>query len=228
MSNPLDHLADVVALSQKHCARPIQAMLAYATPNNFIGTVIDGYTPELTDFALMTNDSAAALCEVQNTLLKNHNLGLLIYDSYRPKRAVSHFVRWSKEPVLDNAQGCFELERKQIHYPRIDKARMFELGYIAENSQHCYGHTVDLVLIDETGKEPNLGACFDYMDELSHDTATAADIGEEAFRNRKILREAMLAHGFVAYPREFWHFNFKNKLIQDPIDIAITADLKGL
>jgi D-alanyl-D-alanine dipeptidase len=228
LSSPLENLTDVVALSKKQCSRPILAHLAYATPDNFIGQIIDGYTPDVTDFAMMTKDAAVALCEVQNTLLKTHNLGLLIYDSYRPKRAVKHFVRWSTEPVLDNAQGRLELTRKKIHYPHIEKEKMFELGYVAEDSQHCYGHTVDLVLIDEQGCELDLGACFDYMDKLSHDTATENDIGIDALQNRNILSQAMQQHGFLPYRFEFWHFSFKNKMINEPIDIEITETLRGL
>jgi D-alanyl-D-alanine dipeptidase len=224
----LTQLVDVVALSQKKCSRPIQALLAYATPENFIGRVIDGYTPGLTNFALLTKNAAEALCAVQNTLLTNHNLGLLIYDSYRPKRAVRDFVKWSSAPVNDDAAGRFELQRKAVHYPNIEKARMFELGYVAEDSQHCYGHTVDLVLIDENGVELDLAACFDFMDVLSHSTATAADIGDEAFKNRTILAETMKSHGFMSYPNEFWHYNFNEKTINEPIDIFITPDLQGL
>jgi D-alanyl-D-alanine dipeptidase len=231
MPKSAEHLAqliDVVALSQKICDRPIKAFLAYATPENFIGRVIDGYTPDLTHFALLTKDAAIALCEVQNALLKNHNLGLLIYDSYRPKRAVRDFVQWSAAPVGNDAQGKFELQRKEVHYPNIEKARMFELGYVAEDSQHCYGHTVDLVLIDENGTELDLGACFDFMDKKSHLSATEKDIGKEAMKNRGILSDAMLSQGFVAYPNEFWHYNYKTKVIHEPIDVFITPALEGL
>jgi D-alanyl-D-alanine dipeptidase len=131
-------------------------------------------------------------------------------------------------PVNDDEQGRFELQRKDVHYPNIEKAKMFELGYVAEDSQHCYGHTVDLVLIDENGTELDLGACFDFMDEISHSTATAEKIGSEAFKNRTILAETMKNHGFVSYPFEFWHYNFKEKTIHEPIDIFITEELQGL
>ncbi|MES2218796.1 MAG: M15 family metallopeptidase [Pseudomonadota bacterium] len=221
--NYLNHLTDVGALSTKNCSRPIQVKLAYATPENFIGRPIKGYTPGVTDIALMTRDAAASLCEVQNELTQQH-LGLLIYDSYRPRRAVLDFVEWSKLPVAND----FELTRKAIHYPHIAKADMFELGYVSANSQHCYGHTVDLVLIDEKGNELNHGACFDFMDKLSHLDVTAQQIGEEALHNRNLLASTMRKFGFLTYPYEFWHFNFNNKMINDPMDIAITADLKGL
>jgi D-alanyl-D-alanine dipeptidase len=224
----LNQLIDVCALSQQHCSRPILANLVYATPENFIGRPIQGYEPGVTDFALLTKPAAIALCQVQNALLKEHDMGLLIWDSYRPKQAVRDFMAWSNQPVGDDAQGRYELERKAIHYPRIEKNQMFDLGYVAEDSQHCYGSTVDLVLIDKEGKLLDLGACFDFMDELSHYTATAKEIGEEAIRHRGILSGAMLAYGFKLYPNEFWHFDFKEKPITEPMDFAITRVLKGL
>lgn len=224
----LSQLVDVIALSEKHCQRPIQAHLAYATPNNFVGRIVNGYTPDLTDLALMTKNAAEALCQVQNDLLKNHNLGLLIYDSYRPKRAVLDFVAWSTEPVKNDTSGQHELKMKEKHYPHIEKNQLFELQYVAEDSEHCYGHTVDLVLIDTHGKELDLGACFDYMDKLSHYTATADEIGETAIRHREILSSTMQKYQFIPYPFEFWHFSFGDKMITEPMDIAITPDLKGL
>jgi zinc D-Ala-D-Ala dipeptidase len=224
MSNSiLNQLTDVGALSKKNCSRPIQVQLAYATPENFIGRPIDGYIPGVTDIALMTNDAAVALCQVQNELVRQ-GYGLLIYDSYRPQRAVRDFVQWSKQPVA----GDFELARKTIHYPRIEKRAMFELGYVSAESQHCYGHTVDLVLVDAAGKELNHGACFDFMDPLSHLDVTAAQIGAEALQTRQILATAMQKYGFLTYPYEFWHFNFNNKLVNEPVDVVISTELKGL
>jgi PhoPQ-activated pathogenicity-related protein/D-alanyl-D-alanine dipeptidase len=226
--NHLDQLVDVIALSKKKCVRPIQAHLAYATKDNFVGQIIDGYTPGLTDVALMTKDAANALCEVQNDLVKHHGVGLMIYDSYRPREAVLHFVRWSKEPVPDNADGAHELARKKLHYPDIDKPSLFKLGYVSDNSQHSFGHTVDLVLIDKHGKELNHGTRFDFMGELSHYTATKEEIGAEAIKNRLTLTSTMEKHGFVRYPQEYWHFSYQNKAIQEPINIKITPNLKGL
>jgi len=224
----LAQLVDVIALSKKSCERPMLANLVYATKKNFIGRPIAGYTPGVTDFALLTRDSAIALCQVQNELLEKYNYGLLIYDTYRPKSAVLDFMQWSKQPVSDDADGHCELERKQKHYPHIEKNRLFALGYLSETSQHCFGHTVDLVLIDKEGAELNLGARFDFMDEISHLSATAKEIGEEAMRNRHILTSTMEKYGFASYVYEFWHFSYCEKAIADPMDITITADLKNL
>jgi PhoPQ-activated pathogenicity-related protein/D-alanyl-D-alanine dipeptidase len=224
----LNDMVDVIALSKKECSRPIHAHLEYATNKNFVGTYIDGYTPGLTDFALMTKSAAAALIEVQKELNKEYDLGLLIYDSYRPQRAVHHFVRWSGEPVPAGDAGAHELERKKLQYPDIEKSQMFKLGYVSDDSQHCYGHTVDLVLIDKHGKELDHGSRFDFMGTESHYTATADVIGEKAVANRLLLEKVMVKHGFIAYPYEYWHFSYKDKTFQKPIDIMITPELKGL
>lgn len=228
MQKALSQLIDVIALSQKECERPILANLAYASRDNFLGQIVEGYTAGVADFTLMTRDAAAALCQVQDELTQNFQLGLLILDAYRPKRAVHHFVRWASEPVPSGEPGQHELKRKDIHYPHIEKNQLFDLGYVAYDSQHCYGHTVDLVLIDREGNEIDLGACFDYMDELSHVTVTAEEIGIDAHRARHILSEAMRKFGFVPYPKEFWHFSFAEKAISEPIDIVITPNLRSL
>lgn len=112
----------------------------------------------------------------------------------------------------------------------MDKSTFFELGYVAEDSGHCYGNTVDLVLIDSNGKKLPMGSCFDYMDKASHITATAVEIGEEAYENRKILSEAMVKFGFNTYEEEYWHFShggISGREIQDPLDIPITTEMKG-
>jgi D-alanyl-D-alanine dipeptidase len=36
-------------------------------------------------------------------------------------------------------------------------------------------------------------------------------ITEQQFKNRMILRKAMLAHGFKAMPTEWWHFTLKDE-----------------
>lgn len=219
-------LINVIALSERRCKHPMQAYLKYATAKNFVGRVIDGYEPDLTDLALLTPKAADMLCHVQNELNSQHNLGLLIYDAYRPKRAVQDFVLWSRLP----ANSEYELERKAKHYPNIEKNQLFELGYVVEDSNHCYGNTVDLVLIDlQNGNKLDMGARFDYMDERSHITTDSEIIGEEAYQNRNILSTAMQKFNFQPYYAEFWHFTHGGKEgreVIEPLDIPINEALR--
>src|SRR5579883_153689 len=222
------NLIDTVALSKKICDQPIQCQLAYTTANNFLGRIVNGYHQDAFDICLLTPKAAHALCQVQNELIHNHELGLLVFDAYRPRRAVKDFMQWSKAPPASD----FELQRKKLHYPHIEKNQLFDLGYVAEDSNHCYGNTVDLVLIDlQTKKILNMGDIFDYMDPLSHITNTENEIGAEAYQNRQILRDAMEKHGFHPYQYEFWHYCHggpKGREVEGPLDIEITANLKGI
>lgn len=219
------NLVDVTALSQKLCTHPITVKLAYATVDNFIGRVIDGYSADVTDLCLMTPKAAYALCKVQNDLLENHQLGLFVYDSYRPLRAVKDFAQWFTQPIANET----ELTRKAIHYPNLKKTDLGPLGYIAEEvSRHNFGHAVDVTLIDPKTQQPlNLGTCFDFFDPLSHTNAPQHKIGIEAYQNRLILSATMQRHHFVPYQFEFWHFDYQICESNTPIDLPITDKLKN-
>lgn len=226
MLNPAELLVDVIKLSRVRCQQPIRGQLAYATPENFLGRIVEGYHPEASDVCLMTRQAAEMLCKVQNQLIEmQHNVGLFIFDAYRPLRAVKDFAKWFSEPPVNS----YELARKEIHYPHLAKNQLSVHGYVAGDvSRHCFGSTVDLSLMHlATGQLLNMGACFDYFDTLSHPSATLEEIGEEAFANRILLSTAMQNFGFMPYEKEYWHFDAERE-IETPIDIEITPALRGM
>jgi D-alanyl-D-alanine dipeptidase len=192
--------------------------LKYATSENFLGRPVAGYNPGAKNLCLLAPNAAHALCQVQSYLNNEHQLGLIIYDAYRPLRAVKDFYQWIREPATEN-----ELARKAIHYPHITKAELPELGYIADDvSRHCFAGTVDLSLVRLSDhNELNMGAVFDYFDSLSHDDVGADLIGEEAFQNRQLLKHAMEKFGFNIYQYEYWHFDYREQEINQPLDIVI-------
>jgi len=79
------NLIDVIELSKKICEAPIQAELAYATPRNLVGRPLNGYHTNALDICLLTPKAAEALCHVQNEITKHHQMGLFVYDTYRPR-----------------------------------------------------------------------------------------------------------------------------------------------
>ena len=100
--------------------------------------------------------------------------GLLLWDGYRPQRAVDCFLRWSQQPE--------DGRTKLRHYPNIDRPEMFEQGYVAAKSGHSRGGTVDLTLYDlATGELAPMGGDHDLMDPVSHHGAT----GNHASRSEK-------------------------------------------
>ncbi len=221
----LSILCDVIALSKKRCLSPIQGRLAYAGHENFIGRVIDGYSEEADDICLLSKEAASALCDVQSELNQS-DLGLYIFDAYRPLRAVKDFACWYHSPVVNE----YERTRHQIHYPHLQKTVLVEKGYAPDTtSRHNFGHAVDLTLIRLSDLSfLDMGACFDYFDEVSHETATIEQIGVDAYQNRQRLTCVMKKYGFIPYPYEYWHFDYQHIEVDEPLDICIDASLKGL
>ena len=186
----------------------------YFATYNFVGARVDGY---LEPVVLYTREAAAALKEVSDDV-KARGYRLKVYDAYRPQCAVDHFVRWGKD-LADSLM-------KPYFYPEVDKSLLFERGYIAEKSGHTRGSAIDLTLFDmTTGKELDMGGVHDWFGIESHpdyggnpDTGEytgGVQITEEQFRNRMILREAMLRHSFQPYDCEWWHFSLKDEPYPD-------------
>ncbi|MBQ6757656.1 MAG: M15 family metallopeptidase [Selenomonadaceae bacterium] len=179
----------------------IQEIRYYST-YNFVGDRIDGYEQPC---ALMTREAAEALKKVSDDLMKM-GYRLKVYDAYRPQKAVDHFVRWAKD-INDKRM-------KNYFYPELGKERLFPEDYIMEKSGHSRGSTIDLTLFDmKTGKEVDMGGTFDYFGELSH--PDYKKITKAQYKNRMILRDAMVKHGFKPLYSEWWHFTLENEPYPD-------------
>jgi D-alanyl-D-alanine dipeptidase len=167
---------------------------SYATPENFTGSVVDGYQRVE---AIFSKAGAQALCKVQDEL-QGKGLGLKIFDAYRPLKAVKFFQAWAKKPGDVPAI-------KERYYPTHSKLDLFKLGYIATESSHSRGSAVDLTIVDENGIELDMGTIFDYFHERSH--TQAAGLSSEQIKNRQLLLDVMKRNGFKNYSQEWWHFS---------------------
>lgn len=164
----------------------------YATPHNLTGHPLAGY---LSPKALATREAAAAL-SIAYQEARRLGYGMLVYDAYRPQKAVDDFVRWSKKPETGATKAAF--------YPELDKDSLFPLGYIAEKSGHSRGSTIDLTLTDGAGTALDMGTCFDFMGERSHHGASG--LTEVQRQGRALLRGIMAYAGFTPYENEWWHY----------------------
>jgi D-alanyl-D-alanine dipeptidase len=177
----------------------IRTDMRYSGRHNFVGQRIDGY---LAPRAILTREAANALEQVQAEL-RPFGLGLLVFDAYRPQRAVDHFVRWAEN--LDDAV------MKDRYYPDVDKANLFRDGYIAARSGHSRGSTVDLTIIDAaSGDELDMGTPWDFFDPSSAPLSAAVFAEQRA--NRMLLRSLMLKYNFEPVTEEWWHFT----LVEEP------------
>lgn len=172
--------------------------MRYASNDNFMGRPAKGYERPV---AILTEVAASALKAVQSDL-KKHGYGILIFDAYRPQSAVDDFWNWANDKD--------DLVMHDKYYPSYkDKTLLFSDGFIARLSKHSRGSTVDLTLVDGSGKEVDMGGPFDYFGPVSH---TACEtISNEAKRMRELLKSTMEANGFDNYRKEWWHYEFLNE-----------------
>jgi D-alanyl-D-alanine dipeptidase len=181
----------------------LRVELRYHGSDNFLGVPVDGYEGTR---LILTAAATDALARVQDEL-RPMGLGLLVYDGYRPQRAVDHFVRW--------AQDLDDQVNKASYYPEVDKALLFEQGYIAARSGHSRGSTVDLTIaplcVATTDCAPlDMGTPWDYFGPQSWPSYTGVTAQQRA--NRLLLRSLMMQHGFRPLDEEWWHFT----LVDEP------------
>ncbi|SDI17480.1 D-alanyl-D-alanine dipeptidase [Actinokineospora alba] len=192
------------------CVPGIRWDAKYATWDNFTGKPVDGYEANR---VVGTRDLCAALESAQEKAA-SLGFGLLVWDGYRPQRAVDCFRRWSTQPE--------DGRTKSRHYPNLDRAEMFDKGYVAAKSGHSRGSTVDLTLYHlGTGELAPMGGHHDLMDSLSHHGARGITPVET--QHRQHLRSLMEDCGFSSYEREWWHYTLKGEPYPDTyFDFPIT------
>lgn len=203
----------------------IKVSLRYATEENFTGKPVAGYSSSTR--LIITHDAAVALKKVQQDVQKD-DYCLVIYDAYRPQEAVDYFMEWSIDLT--------EQSKKSFYYPRVNKEKVFDLGYVAFRSGHSRGSTVDLTII-EKGKElhpvvpsvrtlkngfsilflddgtVDMGSSFDLFDTASHFENNV--IHEKYKPLRSYLHNIMITHGFRPIQEEWWHFTLENEAYPD-------------
>lgn len=170
----------------------VREEIRYAGSHNFVGCPVDGY---FAPRGVLRTEAALALKSAADAF-EAKGLYLLIYDAYRPQRAVDHFVRWAKD--------LSDTKMKAEFYPTLEKSELFPRGYIAVYSGHSRGMTVDLTLTDRDGTPLDMGGEFDWFAKISsHDYEALTPAQRE---NRRLLRAGMLEAGFEDYSEEWWHY----------------------
>ncbi|TCP53196.1 D-Ala-D-Ala dipeptidase VanX [Tamaricihabitans halophyticus] len=215
-------------------APTIKQEIRYNGWHNFVGRPVTGY---LEPMCVLTRPTAQALRGAQQEFLAM-GYSLKIYDCFRPQRAVDDFVRWAQRPQDERMKAEF--------YPRIEKSTLFDDGYIAEESGHSRGSTVDLTLVPLPAKpqrpylpgEPlapcyapaderfpdnsvDMGTGFDCFDTLSH--TDDSRITETQRANRELLVETLESYGLENYDKEWWHFTLTDEPFPDTyFDFPVT------
>lgn len=174
--------------------------IRYYSSNNFTGNKIKGYHAPV---AYMTKEALAALKNAAEDL-RNQGYRLLIWDTYRPQKAVYNFVEWINNPA-DIGDKSF--------YPELKKSDLLKGQYIMEKSGHTRGSTIDLTIIKKDGSFVDMGGTFDLFSEISHPDYKR--LTKQQKKNRKILHDAMIKAGFKGIDSEWWHFTLENEPYPD-------------
>jgi len=184
---PID-LVDITELDST-----IIVELKYATEDNFLGDTL--YSANI---CLLRKAVAERLVKVQQ-LLRKKDLGLKIWDGYRPLSVQK--MMWKKLP-----------DPKYVADP-------------GKGSNHNRGAAVDVTLVDVNGNELEMPTGFD---DFSPKAGSAYPyLSEQAKKNRKILQVAMKSQGFRTITSEWWHFNDKDCKNYPVLDVPLTYFLKG-
>ena len=200
-SNPASPEADFVLLADV-CPDIIQE-IRYYTTYNFVGERIPGYERPIAYLTRQAADSLKLVCDD----LKEQGYRLKVFDAYRPQMAVDFFVRWGSD--LEDQR------MKEYFYPDCPKSELFRRGYIAHKSGHTRGSPLDLTLFDmKTERAVDMGGTYDFLGETSHYNYSHG-LTRDQINHRRILREAMMRHGFKPIAVEWWHFTLRNEPYPD-------------
>ena len=153
--------------------------IGYATVNNFTGSVLPGYGAP---GAWMLEEAGRSL-EAVVQAWRRDGYRVRIYDAYRPLRAASAMVEW--------AHGS-------------GNEWMVEQGYISETSRHSLGVAIDLTLVGPDGAALDMGTHWDTFSEASHSANAVGAVAE----HRALLRDPLIAAGWVGARTEWWHFSY--------------------
>ncbi len=165
----------------------------YATWDNFTGRPVDGY---------LVNRivGSRALCPRPGagpSSRRSLGFGLLLWDGYRPQRAVDCFLRWSRDPDDGRTKGRF--------YPNLERTEMVNEGYVAARSGHSRGAAVDLTLFHLDTDAIALMGGRPRSDGPGLPPRGRGDHPLEA-SNRRVLASIMEEHGFDRPECEWWHY----------------------
>lgn len=133
---------------------------------------------------------AKALLKAQASL-KEKGLRFKLFDCFRPRQIQERL--WAKVP---NAT--------YVTPP-------------TKGSMHNRGTAVDLTLVNEQGKELDMGTEFDYFGPAAHHTYK--DLPEEVLNNRSLLKSTMEQNGFRAIRTEWWHYSYRG--MSFPLDTML-------
>jgi D-alanyl-D-alanine dipeptidase len=153
---------------------------------------------------------------------------------YLQKEAALKLVKAQKK--LQKLKPGYSLLTFDCLRPRSFQRKIYDLvqgtkhqRYVANpntGSMHNYGCAVDISIVDENGKELDMGTEYCYFGDLAQPRyekkfLKEGKLNREHIKNRELLRTVMKKAGFNGILIEWWHFNaFPKKHIRKTYQIV--------
>ncbi|HNW90275.1 MAG TPA: M15 family metallopeptidase [Bacteroidales bacterium] len=166
----------------------IHTDIKYSTTENFLKSDIYGDYNK----AYLQPDVAEKLVNAQTFLKELHpGYRLLVFDAARTVSAQK--MLWDSLKMPAREKGKFACNPQN-------------------GSLHNFGAAVDLSIIDDKGKELDMGCPYDYFGPLAYPVMenqliSDSTLTQQQVDNRKLLRQVMAKSGFFNIQTEWWHFN---------------------
>jgi D-alanyl-D-alanine dipeptidase len=122
---------------------------------------------------------AHRLMLAQEYIKKERNWTFRLYDCYRPQTAQKKL--WDIVP-----------DPKYVTDP-------------AKGSMHNRGAAVDLTIVDQDGRNLDMGTAYDHFGQEAH--WSYKDLPVEVLNNRNYLKDLMERFGFKSISTEWWHYS---------------------
>ena len=141
---------------------------------------------------------------------------LVIFDAWRPLAVQQHIfdlyvAHLRREQPTASAAAIHQQAARYVAPPSAE---------LACPSPHATGCVVDLSALDAQGVPVDMGTAFDSFDPRAHtryfetrlEASQPLSAAEQVWLwNRRRLFHALRAAGFVNYPREWWHYEFRRE-----------------
>ncbi|HMK77218.1 MAG TPA: M15 family metallopeptidase [Thermodesulfobacteriota bacterium] len=188
--HPPGRAADIVDI--KEVNPRIIVDMRYATEDNFTKKrLYDSNT------CFLRKSTAVKLDAVQKEL-EGMNLGLKVWDCYRPLA-----VQWILWTILP--------DERYVANPK-------------KGSRHNRASAVDATLVDSQGKELQMPTGFDdFSPRAGHHYQ---DLPDQTIRNRELLKGLMEKAGFIPLSEEWWHYDDEKWMQFDIMDVPFQDLLK--
>jgi D-alanyl-D-alanine dipeptidase len=179
-------LTDLGLVDVQTVCEEIQVELKYSTPDNFLHRDVYGDLER----CFLLKEAASKLAAAQKSLAGlRPGWRLKVWDGARPRRIQA--AMWAL--VKGTPQQPF-------------------VANPVTGSIHNFGAAVDLTLIDEKGRELDMGTPYDFFGDkaqprLEDELLKTGQLTPAQVENRRFLRKIMTEAGFISISSEWWHFD---------------------